>query len=119
MAKKNLNRGGGEIMKNEAFFGKVNIHNKTTNYRSRNWTEVSKSVNIAMYTTVPGTMKSVEYPSVTLEFEGLGLIGDICPDCNLPMNEHELREEYIKKIKRREKNKPIKIKNIDGLKVNQ
>lgn len=103
----------------KANFGRVsNISKKSVTYSSTSWSELSKSVNIAMYTIVPGTMESVEHPSITLGgFEGIGMIRDhdICPHCNLPMDEHELQDDFIEKIKRREKNKCIRIKDIDSL----
>jgi len=110
--------GIGETMNKKANFGKVKIHNETASYRSRNWEEVSESVDVVMYTTVPRTMEAVEYPSITLDLGG-HLVWDICPHCNLPMDEHELSDEFIEKIQRREKNKPIRIDDIHSLLVNQ
>lgn len=102
----------------KANFGKVSIlKNKTVTYTSTNWSEVSKSVNIEMYTTVP-TMESVEFPTITLNIGGFGkILREVGPHLNLPKD--ELCNEFIAKIKKREGNKPIKIEDIDSLLLNQ
>lgn len=103
----------------KASFGNLKIFNETATYDASSWVEISESYDIAMYTTIPGTMKAVDLPSITLQIIGWGKIKEEeCPSCNLPMKEHEMDKEFIDKIKRREKNKPIRIDNIDNLLVN-
>ncbi len=107
-------------MVKRGFFGKVKVTDETVTYSSVSWSELSKTIDIAMYTTVPGTMESAEHQSVTLEFVGLGMIEkEICPACGLPYEKHEIRPEFVEKIKRREQNKPIRIKDINSRLVNQ
>lgn len=103
----------------KAIFGKVDDYSqKTATYSSTSWTELSRSVKIAMYTTSPGTMEAVEYPSITLNLGQIGIKEDICPYCNIPLKEHELCDEFVEKIKRLEKSKSIKIQDIHSRLVN-
>lgn len=103
----------------KAIFGKVDDYSqKTATYSSTSWHELSRSVKIAMYTTAPGTMEALEYPSITLTLGEIGVQEDICPCCNLPMDQHEICNEFIQRIERLEKTKSIKIKDIHSRLVN-
>lgn len=102
-------------------FGRTRIPNDnklSANYESKKWSEISREHCISMYDIMPGIHNSVDMSTVNKKFGG-HLNIEICPECGFPMGEHELREEYIEKIKRREENKPIRINDITSLLINQ
>lgn len=104
----------------KARFGNVKkIGEETVAYTSTSWSELSKTVEIAMYPTVPGTMESVEYSSTTLDVGGILNIEYVIVPENYDVYEPEIKEEFIEIVKKREKNTPIKIDDIDSLLINQ
>ena len=98
--------------------------NNSASYKSKKWTELSCETSIIMYETRPGTNKPVDLPSKNLNLSNMllpiHLVEDeICDHCNTPLKDHELNSEFINKIKKREKNQPVRIKNIQSLLINQ
>jgi ribosomal protein L37E len=114
--------------KKTASFGKKDIpniseYNLSANYEAKSWSEMSAEFSIIMYDTVPGSMEPVDMPSVTLDLSkiisiNLSVQKDVCDHCGLPLDYHELRTDFIEEIKRKEKNKLIRIKDINSRLVN-
>lgn len=94
---------------------------KSASYETKKWAELSSEASIMMYNVNPVTALPVDLPSKSLNMNDFLIHpkDDICDQCGYPFDKHELNPGFIKKMKRREKNEPIKIKDIKSLLIHQ